>query len=120
MKLSGPQHASNLVERGFKEFYSPKVEQRRSESDARMQLLLAEFAPIALNKRKPLEQRLAAADRVLKIDRELRTLHGLDAPEASVQLTAELPSKEVREQLLDRLSRLAAAAEADRGGEQPH
>lgn len=80
MNLSGPQQARNLVERGFTAFYSPKVEQRRAESDERMHRLLAEFMPVATNKKKALDGRLAAADRVVKIDRELRQLHGLDAP----------------------------------------
>lgn len=118
MNLSGPQQARNLVERGFTAFYSPKVEQRRAESDERMHRLLAEFMPVATNKKKALDERLAAADRVVKIDRELRQLHGLDAPEATVQLTAELPSKDVRQELLDRLARLAESASAGEGAEQ--
>jgi hypothetical protein len=112
LDLSGPQHARNFVERGFKGFYSPKVEQRRAEADERLQMMLAEIVPVVMNKRRSLDDRLAAADRVIKIDREVRRLHGLDAPEASVQLVAEMPSKDVRQELLDRISRLAESAAA--------
>lgn len=107
LKLSGPQQASNLIEGALKDIQSPAVAQYRKEIDERSRLLLQELMPVVLNSKKPFDERMAAMDRVVRIDRELRALHGLDAPTQSVQLTAEVAAKDVHQQLLDRLARLA-------------
>lgn len=78
--LSGPQQASNLIEGALLDIPSPHVEAYRKEIDERSRDLLAVLVPIAAAQRRPLDERLAAVDRIVKIDRELRQLHGLDAP----------------------------------------
>lgn len=119
MNLSGPQQARNILERGYTAFYLPGVEQRRAESEERMRRLFATFMPISENKRLEVSDRVAAASIVIKADRELRQLRGDNAPEQAVQLTAELPSKDVRQELLDRLARLAESSAASEGGREP-
>jgi len=78
--LSGPQQASNLIDGALKDIPSPHVEAYRTEIDERSRALLAVLHPVATNTRRPLDERLAAMDRIVRIDRELRQLHGLDAP----------------------------------------
>lgn len=110
--LSCVQQASNLVERGFKDFYSPKVEQRRSECDSRQLQAIEQLSKIAFSKRKSVKNdaRIAALGELRKWDRENRMLHGLDAPEASVQLVGAVEVKDARSRLLDRLDALAEQA----------
>jgi len=80
LSLSGPQQAKNLIDGALKDIPSPHVEQYRAEIDERSRALLSTLYPIATSKARPLDERLAAVDRIVRIDRELRQLHGLDAP----------------------------------------
>lgn len=59
-----------------------------------------------------------AARRLNPIQKRKADLNGLDAPTQSVQLTAEMTS-DARQQLLDRLSRLAAEGGASEGDCEP-
>lgn len=84
----------------------------------RSRLMLEQLVPIALTTRRSLDHRLDAIGRVVSIDRELRALHGVDAPVTTLAMTTEAP-KDVGQQLLDRLASLAEAAAARDGDQEP-
>lgn len=98
---------------------SRAVHELRAKVDEELSALRKQLWPVLRRKRLSDEVRCAVTDRLIKINREERALHGLDAPAQSVQLTAELPMKNVRDELLDRLSRLVDAESAGKGDREP-
>lgn len=117
--VASPQSVANLIEGALKDIPSPHVDAYRKEIDERSRELLAELVPIVTSKKRKLDDRLAAVDRIVRIDRELRQLHGLDAPVQTVSVTAEVQAKDVHQQLLDRLSRLAESVSAGESDPKP-
>lgn len=76
----GPSSVKKAIDSAINKAPSRAVAELRIEVEERDRLLLSEIIPAALNKRLALEERLKAVDRVLKLNAELRQLHGLDAP----------------------------------------
>lgn len=74
LKLSGPQQAKNLLEKGFEEFYSPVVEQRRAEVETGVRQL----APVFF--RKALKGDVEASREWRELMAVIRKLHGTDTP----------------------------------------
>lgn len=107
LNYAGPSGVKKAIEGAIAKAPSRAVNELRIELDERSRLLLEQLMPIVVNSRTKREDRFYAIDRVIKIDRELREMYGVDAPAASVQLTGEISVKDVRQKLLDRLDALA-------------
>lgn len=116
---AGPSSVKKAIDGAIAKVPSRAVGELRKEIDERSRALLAQLHPIAFGKRTQADVRLAAIDRIIKVDRELRAMHGVDAPSATVHLLSEVPVKDVRQELLDRLTRLAEASSAGEGDPEP-
>ena len=77
---AGPSGVKKAIEGAIAKVPSRAIDALRVEVDERSRLLLEQLMPVVMNKRTSREDRLQAIDRVIKIDKELRALHGLDAP----------------------------------------
>lgn len=74
LKLSGPQQAKNLVDQGFAEFYSPKVDELRASITEGFDQLRPVFF------KKALKGDIEAAREWREQTAALRKLYGVDAP----------------------------------------
>lgn len=77
---AGPSGVKKAIEGAIKKAPSKAVEILRAEVEERSRIMLEELMPIVQNRKVAREVRFEAMDRVIKIDKELRALHGLDAP----------------------------------------
>src|SRR5690349_3575528 len=69
---AGPSGAHKAIKTAIKNIPSRAVDERRAEIDERSRRLLEELWPMATNPRATKDDRLAAIDRIVRIDRELR------------------------------------------------
>lgn len=130
---AGPSGVKKALDGAIAKVPSRAVNELRVEIDERSRMMLEQLMPIVTGaKRSSLEERLAAIDRVLKIDKELRALHGVDAP-ARTQTEVSGPDGSplsvgvgIHDELLSALSKLAAGGgegakdpEPDAGGGAP-
>jgi|GEM_PF-3675979 len=86
---SGPSSVKQAIDGAIAKAPSRAVGALREEVDERSRMLLEQLMPMVENPRVSMEERLQAIDRVIKVDKELRALHGLDAPK-KMELAAEL------------------------------
>lgn len=77
---AGPSGVKKAIEGAIKKAPSKAVEVLRADVDERSRIMLEELMPIVKNRKIPRDVRFEAMDRVVKIDKELRALHGADAP----------------------------------------
>jgi hypothetical protein len=114
MGLSGPQQAKNLLERGFQDFYSPLVNQRRAEIEEGTRQLLPVFFKRAAKGDSEAAREWRALIEVL------RKLHGLDAPtrtELSGKNGAPLSTSALVTLTDEQLARLARGQSAGAAGD---
>ena len=77
---AGPSGVKKAIDGAIAKVPSRSVEALRVEIHERSRTLLEQLMPLVMNTKAKRADRLEAIDRVIKIDKELRALHGLDAP----------------------------------------
>lgn len=77
---AGPSGVHKAIRSAIAKVPAPAVNELRTEIEERSRLMLEELWPIVQNARRSVDDRLAAMDRIIRIDKERRAMHGADAP----------------------------------------